>query len=122
MQLVRTFQKQNLLLVLFVVTTVALLLMARIWYLMVPGAERLANAAKDLHERERVIKAERGKIYDRNAKRHAGGRRRLYHLWLQLSLFQNGVGHHRADDPALCPLYRHLRSAQFVGADPRTEA
>lgn len=66
MQLVRTFQKRNLLLVLFVVTTVALLLLVRIWYLMVPGAGRLASAAKDLHERERVIKAERGKIYDRN--------------------------------------------------------
>ena len=66
MQLVRTFQKRNLLLVLFVVTTVALLLIVRIWYLMVPGSERLSDAAKDLHERERVIKAERGKIYDRN--------------------------------------------------------
>lgn len=66
MQLVRTFQKRNLLLVLFVVTTVALLLLVRIWYLMVPGSERLSKAAKDLHERERVIKAERGKIYDRN--------------------------------------------------------
>ncbi len=66
MQLVRTFQKRNLLLVLFVVTTVALLLLVRIWYLMVPGSEGLSKAAKDLHERERVIKAERGKIYDRN--------------------------------------------------------
>ena len=66
MQLVRTFQKRNLLLVLFVVTAVALLLLVRIWYLMVPGSERLSEAAKDLHERERVIKAERGKIYDRN--------------------------------------------------------
>ena len=66
MQLVRTFQKRNLLLVLFVVTAAALLLLVRIWYLMVPGSEQLSKAAKDLHERERVIKAERGKIYDRN--------------------------------------------------------
>ncbi len=66
MQLVRTFQKRNLLLVLFVVTTVAALLTVRIFYLMVPGSGQLSEAAKDLHERERVIKAERGKIYDRN--------------------------------------------------------
>lgn len=66
MNFVRTFQKRNLLLVLFVVTMVAVLLMVRVFYLMVPGSGRLAAAAQDLHERERVIKAERGKIYDRN--------------------------------------------------------
>jgi len=66
MRLISTFQKRNLLLVLFVVTTVAVLLVVRLFYLMVPGAAGLALAAKELHERERVIKAERGKIYDRN--------------------------------------------------------
>lgn len=66
MRLVRTFQKRNLLLVLFVVTAVAMLLLVRVFYLMVPGSAGLAAAAKELHERERVIKAERGKIYDRN--------------------------------------------------------
>ena len=66
MHLVRTFQKRNLLLVLFVVTTAAILLTVRIFYLMIPGSAGLAAAAKELHERERVIKAERGKIYDRN--------------------------------------------------------
>ncbi len=66
MHFVRTFQKRNLLLVLFVVTTEAVLLSIRIFYLMVPGAAELSAAAKELHERERVIKAERGKIYDRN--------------------------------------------------------
>ena len=66
MRLISTFQKRNLLLVLFVVTTVAVLLVVRLFYLMVPGAADLALAAKELHERERVIKAERGKIYDRN--------------------------------------------------------
>ncbi len=63
---VRTFQKRNLLLVLFVVISAALLLMFRVFYLMVPGSHGLAAAAQELHERERVIKAERGKIYDRN--------------------------------------------------------
>lgn len=66
MRLVRTFQKRNLLLVLFVVTLAAVVLVIRVFYLMIPGSERFALAAKDLHERERVIKAERGKIYDRN--------------------------------------------------------
>ena len=66
MHFIRTFQRRNLLLVLFVVSAVAVLLVVRIFYLMVPGSEGLAEAAKDLHERERVIKAERGKIYDRN--------------------------------------------------------
>jgi len=66
MHFVRTFQKRNLLLVLFVVMFAAVVLFVRIFYLMIPGASHLADAAKDLHERERVIKAERGKIYDRN--------------------------------------------------------
>ncbi len=68
MRFVRTFQKRNLLLVLFVIATATTALTARVFYLMVPGAKGLAAAAKELHERERVIKAERGKIYDRNGK------------------------------------------------------
>ena len=66
MHLVKTFQKRNLLLVLFMFFTVALVLLLRIIYLMIPASFRLADAARELHERERVIKAERGKIYDRN--------------------------------------------------------
>ena len=66
MNFVRTFQKRNLLLVLFVVMTAAALLIFRVFYLMVPGSYGLSAAAQELHERERVIKAERGKIYDRN--------------------------------------------------------
>ena len=66
MRVIRTFQRQNLLLVLFVVTVGIIFLTIRIFYLMIPGASGLAAAAKELHERERSIKAERGKIYDRN--------------------------------------------------------
>ena len=66
MDFIKTFQKRTLLLVLFVIFTVAVLLLVRVYYLMVPGAAGLAAAAQELHERERVIKAERGKIYDRN--------------------------------------------------------
>ena len=66
MRFIKTFQKRNLLLVLFVVTAGLCMLTVRIFYLMVPGSAGLASAAKELHERERSIKAERGKIYDRN--------------------------------------------------------
>ena len=66
MSVVETFQKRNLLLVLFVIFLVAVLLEVRIFYLMVPGSAGLSASAQELHERERVIKAERGKIYDRN--------------------------------------------------------
>ena len=66
MRFVRTFEKRNLLLVLFVITVGIFLLTVRIFYLMVPGSSKLSEAAKNLHERERSIKAERGKIYDRN--------------------------------------------------------
>lgn len=66
MGLIKTFQKRTLLLVLFVVFLAAVGLAVRIFYLMVPGSASLSEAAKDLHERERTIKAERGKIFDRN--------------------------------------------------------
>ena len=41
-------------------------LMARLFYLMVFDAEHYQKLAKDLHERERKIKAARGEILDRN--------------------------------------------------------
>lgn len=66
MALLKTFQKRSLLLVLFTITIATVLLMGRLFYLMVVSSEHLAKAAQDLHERERIIKAERGKIYDRN--------------------------------------------------------
>ena len=66
MTLVRIFQKRSLLLVLFCIFLVSVLLMIRVYYLMIPGSAHLEQAAQELHERERVIKAERGKIYDRN--------------------------------------------------------
>ncbi|MBE5950344.1 MAG: peptidoglycan glycosyltransferase [Lachnospiraceae bacterium] len=66
MAFLKTFQKRSLLLVLFVVFVVALVLIGRVFYLMIVSADHLSDAAQDLHERERVIKAERGKIYDRN--------------------------------------------------------
>ncbi len=66
MNLVKTFQKRSLLVVISVISLVAVLLVVRLFYLMVPGSGTLSAAAQELHERERTIKAERGKIYDRN--------------------------------------------------------
>lgn len=44
----------------------AIFLVARLAYLMIYKAEYYDSAATNLHERERSIKAPRGKIYDRN--------------------------------------------------------
>ena len=66
MSFIRTFQKRSLLLVLFVICLAVCCLFGRIFYLMIPGSEQLSAAAQELHERERSIKAERGRIYDRN--------------------------------------------------------
>ena len=43
-----------------------IILLFRMWYIMVNRSEYYKERADDLHERERVIKAERGIIYDRN--------------------------------------------------------
>lgn len=63
---VRTYQRRNQLLVLSVILIVVLALSCRVFYLMILSSEHYALAAEELHERERPIKAERGKIYDRN--------------------------------------------------------
>lgn len=47
-------------------TALFLVLFLRMWYIMVNRSQHYKERADDLHERERVIKAERGVIYDRN--------------------------------------------------------
>ena len=47
-------------------TLLLAVLLARMWYIMVNRSQHYKERADDLHERERVIKAERGIIYDRN--------------------------------------------------------
>lgn len=61
----KTFNRRNVLVILIIVLSAALGLMARLSYLMIFKSEDYANRAKQLHERERAIKAERGIIYDR---------------------------------------------------------
>ena len=62
----KTYQRQSLFLVFFVCTLVASILIVRLGYLMLTKADYYGVKAKELHERERTIKAERGKILDRN--------------------------------------------------------
>ena len=62
----KTYQRQNLFLVFFVFSLILTVMMARLGYLMIYRADYYGVMAKELHERERAIKAERGKILDRN--------------------------------------------------------
>ena len=68
----KTYQRQSLFLVFFVCTLVASFLIVRLGYLMLTKADYYGVKAKELHERERTIKAERGKILDRNGNVLAG--------------------------------------------------
>ena len=68
----KTYQRQSLFLVFFVCTLVASILIVRLGYLMLTKADYYGVKAKELHERERTIKAERGKILDLNGNVLAG--------------------------------------------------
>ena len=62
----RTYNKKKLLLVFLCAVLVILFLMGRLVYLMVFRAEYYQEKALDLHQREREIKAARGRILDAN--------------------------------------------------------
>ena len=62
----KTAQKQRIFFVFVIVILCSFLLSARLVYLMVIKADHYAKKAKEVQQRERAIKAERGKIYDRN--------------------------------------------------------
>lgn len=62
----KTAQKQRIFFVFVIVILCSFLLSARLVYLMVIKADHYAQKAKEVQQRERTIKAERGKIYDRN--------------------------------------------------------
>ncbi len=64
----RTYNKRNVLIVTCTILMVTLALAARLGYLMIFQSEEYAARAQELHERERVIKAERGCIYDATGK------------------------------------------------------
>lgn len=60
----RTYQRQSMGLVFFLFALVLLTLLGRLFYLMIGKADYYGVQAKELHERERKIKAERGEIKD----------------------------------------------------------
>ena len=62
----KTFHKKKILVVFLAAFILILYLIGRLVYLMVFDAEHYQKLAKDLHERERKIKAARGEILDRN--------------------------------------------------------
>ena len=58
----KTYNKKKMLVVFSTAVVLIFSLMARLFYLMVFDAEHYQKLAKDLHERERKIKAARGGI------------------------------------------------------------
>lgn len=70
----KTFQRQNMLFVVIVIFLLAAVLVGRLAYLMIAQSVHYGELARQIHERERPIKAERGRIYDRNGIEIAGNK------------------------------------------------
>lgn len=64
--LLRTYHKRSMFWCFVVILLVFVTLFVRLSYLMVWRAEHFGTRARDVQERERSIKAERGRIFDRN--------------------------------------------------------
>lgn len=62
----KTYNRKKIVTIFFVCSLVFLLLCVRLAYLMVFNSEYYTEKAKELHERERSIKAARGRILDAN--------------------------------------------------------
>lgn len=62
----KTYNRRNIIIVISIIILVAVALVGRLTYLMIFQSEHYAQRAKEIHERERAIKAERGTIYDIN--------------------------------------------------------
>lgn len=62
----QTYHKKKIVFVFFAVVLIMMLLTGRIFYLMIFCSEYYTEKAIELHERERDIKAARGRILDRN--------------------------------------------------------
>lgn len=70
----KTAQRQRILFSFAVICLLTLLLTGRLSYLMLARADYYGEKAKQVQQRERAIKAERGKIYDRNGVEIAGNK------------------------------------------------
>lgn len=62
----RTYNKRNILIIIIVIFLTAIGLTGRLIYLIIFKSEEYSARAQALHERERPIKAERGRIFDIN--------------------------------------------------------
>ncbi|NLZ83326.1 MAG: PASTA domain-containing protein [Clostridiales bacterium] len=62
----RTYNRRNVFIAVVTILLASILLTVRLAYLMIYKSEEYAAMAKELHERERPIKAQRGSIFDRN--------------------------------------------------------
>lgn len=62
----KTYNRRNVFIVVVCILIIAITLTGRLSYLMIFKSQEYASRARDLHERERPIKATRGLIYDRN--------------------------------------------------------
>lgn len=70
----KTAQRQRIFFSFAVICLLTLLLTGRLSYLMLAKADYYGKKAKQVQQRERAIKAERGKIYDRNGVEIAGNK------------------------------------------------
>lgn len=70
----KTAQRQRILFAFVVMCLLAAILTGRLAYLMLAKADYYGEKAKDVQQRERSIKAERGKILDRNGEVIAGNK------------------------------------------------
>lgn len=62
----KTGYKKKILGIVILMFSGFLIVMIRLGYIMIAQADKYLSLAKDLHQRERKIKAPRGRIYDRN--------------------------------------------------------
>lgn len=71
---VKTYNRKKMLIMFCMIFAVAMFLVGRLGYIMIGQGEYYSNKAQALHERERAIKAPRGRILDRNGVVLAGNR------------------------------------------------
>lgn len=71
---IKTYQHKKMIVVICILTAVTMFLIGRLGYIMIGQGEYYSQRANDLHERERAIKAPRGRIIDRNGVVLAGNR------------------------------------------------
>lgn len=70
----KTYNRRSILFVVVMIGIVILCLVGRLGYLMIFKSEYYATRAREIHERERPIKAPRGNIYDANGVKIAGNK------------------------------------------------